>query len=136
MHDPANATLDSDGARSEERQRRSVLAPITILTLALVLVWVAAFFIPSGEYTLDESGSPVAGSFREIESPLDFGDRVWDLLLAPINGLYGIQDPEGQVGPFNRGKMSCSCLTRSYHKCTLSAWLLRPSPSTSRRTRS
>lgn len=28
------------------------------------------------------------------------------MLLAPVNGLYGIQDPEtGQVGPFNRGAM-------------------------------
>jgi len=35
-------------------------APITILTLGLVAVWVAACFIPSGEYQLDAGGSPIA----------------------------------------------------------------------------
>jgi uncharacterized ion transporter superfamily protein YfcC len=81
-------------------------APITILALVLVAVWVAACFIPSGEYQLDAGGSPIAGSFKQIPPPLDIGNRVRDLLLAPVNGLYGIQDPAtGQVGPFNRGKM-------------------------------
>ena len=37
---------------------------------------------------------------------MDFRERVSDLLLAPVNGLYGIQDPAtGMVGPFNQGLM-------------------------------
>ena len=49
---------------------------------------------------------PIAGSFKYVHSPLDFDGRLQDLLLAPVNGMYGIQDPEtGQVGPFNTGKM-------------------------------
>jgi uncharacterized ion transporter superfamily protein YfcC len=81
-------------------------SPLTILTLVLVLVWIATFFIPAGEYRLDPTGSPIAGSFHAIEPPLDFAGRVRDLFLAPINGLYGIKDPAtGQVGPFNSGAM-------------------------------
>ena len=46
------------------------------------------------------------GSFRYVNFPLDLDGRIQDLLLAPVNGMYGIQDPEtGQVGPFNRGAM-------------------------------
>jgi uncharacterized ion transporter superfamily protein YfcC len=72
----------------------------------LLAVWIAAFFIPSGEFQRDESGSPIAGSYGQIEPPLDTAGRIRDLLLAPVNGLYGIQDPEtGQVGPFNSGLM-------------------------------
>ncbi len=81
-------------------------APITILTLVLILVWAATFFIPSGQFQLDAGGSPIAGSFRNIAPPLDLEGRIRDLLLAPINGLYGIQDTAtGQVGPFNSGVM-------------------------------
>jgi uncharacterized ion transporter superfamily protein YfcC len=97
---------DPSSAGEAPRKRAGFPAPITILTLVLVLVWFAAFFIPAGQYQLDASGSPIAGSFKNIDPPLDFAGRVWDLLLAPVNGLYGIQDPAtGQVGPFNCGAM-------------------------------
>ena len=75
-----------------EKRKGAFPAPVTILTAVLILVWIAAFFIPSGEYTHDPSGSPVAGSFRNVDPPLDFKGRVEDLMLAPVNGMYGIQD--------------------------------------------
>ncbi len=94
------------GQTDAAKKKRGFPAPITILLAVLLLVWLAAFFIPSGAYQLDAAGSPIAGSFQVIPSPLDFSDRVRELLLAPVNGLYGIQDPAtGQVGPFNRGAM-------------------------------
>ena len=94
------------GEASGARRKRGFPAPVTILTFVLVLVWIAAFFIPSGEYRHDPAGSPVAGSFRYVKPPLDFKGRVQDLLLAPVNGMYGIQDAKtGQVGPFNTGAM-------------------------------
>jgi hypothetical protein len=49
----------------------------------------ATFLIPSGEYPLDDGRNPIAGSFETIESFLDFSGRVRDLLLDPVNGLYG-----------------------------------------------
>ena len=92
--------------RSAAQRKHGFPAPVTILTFVLIAVWVAAFFIPSGKYKFDASGSPIAGSFRYVDPPLDFEGRLQDLLLAPVNGMYGIQDPEtGQVGPFNRGAM-------------------------------
>jgi uncharacterized ion transporter superfamily protein YfcC len=108
MSETRSATAKPDGCPTGESPKDKVgfPAPITILTLVLVLVWLAAFFIPSGQYQLDASGSPIPGSFKTIHSPLDFTGRVRDLLLAPVNGLYGIQDPATrQVGPFNHGTM-------------------------------
>src|ERR1700756_5754569 len=102
---PDNRGNTSPSAAGEKR-KRGFPAPVTILTFVLILVWIAAFFIPSGQYELDGSGSPIARSFRYVALPLDFGGRVQDLLLAPVNGMYGVQDPEtGMVGPFNRGTM-------------------------------
>jgi uncharacterized ion transporter superfamily protein YfcC len=91
-------------AEPEEKPKRGFPHPLTILVLVTLLVWVVAMFIPAGQYQVDEEGRPIAGSFEEIDSPLDASERVQDLLLAPVNGLYGIQDPEtGQIGPFNTG---------------------------------
>jgi uncharacterized ion transporter superfamily protein YfcC len=86
--------------------KRGFPHPLTILTAVLVLVWIATLFIPSGEYQIGEDGRPIPGSFQEIDSPLDGSERVEDLLLSPVNGMYGIRDPEtGQVGPFNSGSL-------------------------------
>jgi uncharacterized ion transporter superfamily protein YfcC len=99
-------TQDTSTEESRDKRKRGFPAPVTILTFVLILVWIAAFFIPSGQYKLDASGSPIPGSFRNIAPPLDFDGRIQDLLLAPVNGMYGIQDPNtGQVGPFNKGTM-------------------------------
>lgn len=97
---------NSASISGSEKNRRTFPAPLTILLFVLLLVWLAALLIPSGQYQLDASGSLIAGSFQIIPSPLDLEGRVRDLLLAPVNGLYGIQDPAtGMVGPFNSGSM-------------------------------
>ncbi len=67
---------------------------VTTLALVTVLVWVAALFIPAGAYEHDADGAPIPGSYQQIPSPLTFGERVQQLVLAPVNGLYGLQDPE------------------------------------------
>lgn len=99
---PGNAAPDDTGGKP----KRGFPSPLAVLLLVIVGVWLLALVIPSGEYQLDDAGSPIPSSFQEIESPMDFGERVEDLVLSPINGLYGIQDPEtGHVGPFNRGAL-------------------------------
>ena len=50
--------------------------------------------------------SPSPGSYSEIDSPQDFSERVGDFFLAPVNGLYGLQNPEtGVVHPFGVGSL-------------------------------
>lgn len=85
---------------------RSFPSALTVLALVTVLIWIAAFFIPPGEFQLDEDGSPIAGTYQRIDDPQTFGERVEDLVTAPVNGLYGIVDPDsGAVGPFNSGPL-------------------------------
>ncbi len=67
-----NGSLNGNNASalpSGEKRKRGFPAPITILTLVLIIVWFVAFFIPSGQYKLDGAGSPVAGTFRYVDSP-------------------------------------------------------------------
>jgi len=92
---------------TETRPKRSLTFPSAITTLAIVavVVWVAALVIPSGRYQHDADGSPVPGSFEQVDSPLTFGERVQQLVLSPVNGLYGVQDGDGTVDTENIGRL-------------------------------
>lgn len=76
--------------------KRKFRFPGAVATLAIVtvLVWVAALFVPSGRYQTDADGSPIPGTYERIPSPLSFSERVQQLLLAPVNGIYGLRNPE------------------------------------------
>ena len=79
---------------------------LTVLVIVTLIVWVAAFLIPSGSYEHDESGVPTPGSYQRVDSPQAFDERVGDFFLAPVNGLYGLQDLEtGFVRPFGAGTL-------------------------------
>lgn len=79
---------------------------VTVLAIVAVLVWLAALVIPSGQYQVDDDGAPIAGSYERVDSPLSFGERVVQLILAPINGVYGVQDLDsGVVDTENLGRL-------------------------------
>jgi uncharacterized ion transporter superfamily protein YfcC len=89
-----------------EKKGFSFPSTMTVLVIVTFLVWLAAFLVPSGAYQHDENGVPQPGSYQRIDSPQDFGERVGDFFLAPVNGLYGLQDPEtGVVLPFGVGRL-------------------------------
>ncbi|MFF3209886.1 YfcC family protein [Streptomyces sp. NPDC002886] len=79
---------------------------LTILAIVTVAIWLLAFLIPAGEYDRDDSGSPVSGTYHRVDGTQSFTDRLNDLFLSPVNGLYGLQDPKtGQVGPTLSGDL-------------------------------
>ncbi|MGW6694261.1 YfcC family protein [Rhodococcus sp. NPDC054953] len=105
------AQSNSEDAASQENtgteaRQRSFPSALTVLALVAVVVWLIAFVVPSGQYQRDPDGNPIAGSYQRIDPPLDFWGRLGDLLMSPVNGLYGIQDTEtGQVAADNTGDL-------------------------------
>ncbi|WP_030156637.1 YfcC family protein [Glycomyces sp. NRRL B-16210] len=78
----------------------------TVLAVVTLAVWILTFVIPPGQYDLDDDGRPVQGSYAQIDGDQSFGDRLYDLFVSPVNGLYGIQDPAtGLVAPGNTGDL-------------------------------
>src|SRR5688500_4038916 len=83
---------------------------LTVLSIVLAAVWLASFVIPSGVYDLDDDGSPIPGTYHGLPSCSGAGEsevcvdkslpeqfiKLWD---APPNGLYGIENARGFVGP-------------------------------------
>jgi uncharacterized ion transporter superfamily protein YfcC len=93
-----------DEPEAEPRRFRFPSA-FTVLAIVAVAVWVLAMIIPAGQYRTKD-GAPVPGTYHHVASPMNFSQRVDDLLLAPVNGLYGIQDSEtGFVGPDKVGTL-------------------------------
>ena len=75
----------------------------TILFLLIILVAIGTWFIPAGQYDLNEDGEPIPGTYHRVESN---PQRILvDGLEAPINGLYGIEDETGFVSVYNSGDL-------------------------------
>ncbi|HEY6607933.1 MAG TPA: YfcC family protein [Candidatus Limnocylindria bacterium] len=92
-------------APSADPPRRGLSLPsaYTILFALIVLVAIATWIIPAGAYDLDENGQPIPGTYSEVEpNPQRI---VVDSLLAPINGLYGIEDEAGTISVWNSGEL-------------------------------
>ncbi|MFI6938824.1 YfcC family protein [Streptomyces sp. NPDC050418] len=95
-------------APEQEPQKKKFTFPsaLTVLAIVTLAVWLLAFLVPSGEYDRDENGSPVEGTYKRVPSGQSFVDRLNDLFLSPVNGLYGVQDTKtGQVGPDMEGAL-------------------------------
>ena len=75
----------------------------TVLFILLIVVVIATWFIPAGKYDVDEEGSPVPGTYHEVErNPQKL---ISDTLLAPIEGMYGLQGEDGSVSVYNSGDL-------------------------------
>jgi uncharacterized ion transporter superfamily protein YfcC len=74
------------------KQKKKFEFPSAVTTLAIVtfLVWFAALFIPAGKYEVDADGGTIPGTYQQVPSPLTFWESVQQLILAPINGIYGL----------------------------------------------
>jgi uncharacterized ion transporter superfamily protein YfcC len=88
----------------EGKSRFTLPSAYTILFALIVLTAIATWIIPAGQYDLDTEGSPIPGTYHEIDAHPQ--RIIVDSLKAPINGMYGIEDPTtGQIDVFNTGTL-------------------------------
>jgi uncharacterized ion transporter superfamily protein YfcC len=89
---------------AEPRRGFSLPSAYTILFALIVLMAIATYIIPAGRYELDEDGQPIPGTYEQV--PQNPQRIVTDSLLAPINGLYGIENAEdGSISVWNSGEL-------------------------------
>ncbi len=97
------------GTQQEERSPRRFRFPsaFTVLFVVTIAVWLLAFIIPTGAYKIAEAtGRPIPGSYHHVDAGLSFMDRVMQLFLSPINGLYGVEASDGGfIGPYESGEL-------------------------------
>jgi uncharacterized ion transporter superfamily protein YfcC len=92
------------GAPPARRRRQFTLpSAYTILFALIVLMAIATWLIPAGAYKLDKEGAPIPGTYHTVKSN---PQRILiDSLTAPINGLYGIENEEGNINYYNSGTL-------------------------------
>ncbi len=103
--EPAGLNGGGDGPPDAPAESRFTLpSAYTILFALIVITALATWIIPAGRYALDEEGSPLPGTYEEVESSPS--RIIVDSLEAPINGMYGIEDAEtGNIDVFNSGEL-------------------------------
>lgn len=94
--------VEADVAEAEpEKKGFRFPTAFTVLVVVLLAVWALSFVVKPGSYDYVDCGEgtvkPVPGSYHPIELDSDFGQRLYDLWLAPVNGLYGIQPEQAEV---------------------------------------
>jgi len=75
----------------------------TILFALIVVVAIATWFIPAGEYDVNEEGEPIPGTYQEVEK--NEQRILTDGLMAPVNGMYGIEGEDGSISVYNSGEL-------------------------------
>lgn len=83
----------ADNAGTAPKRRLAFPSAFTVLIGVTVMVWALTFVLPAGRYDTKD-GSPVPGTYRSVEVTTGFWDRLKDLFLSPVNGLYGVTDAQ------------------------------------------
>src|SRR5688500_7648164 len=87
----------------EGRRGFALPSAYTILFVLIVITAFATWIIPAGAYELDPDGEPIPGTYHQVDpNPQRI---VLDSLMAPINGLYGIEGEDGSISVWNSGDL-------------------------------
>src|SRR5688572_630321 len=91
------------GDGPSDRRGFSLPSAYTILFILIVITAIATWIIPAGAYDLDPDGEPIPGTYHQVDpNPQRI---VVDSLMAPINGLYGIEAEDGSISVWNSGEL-------------------------------
>jgi len=88
---------------TEEKKGFKFPTAYTILFILIIVVVIATWFVPAGQYELNEAGEPIPGSYHEVESNPQ--RIIADGLMAVVNGTYGIQGEDGSINVYNFGEL-------------------------------
>jgi len=92
---------NTDDSAGKPKRRFKFPTAFTVLFFVLVLVWILTFIIPPGSYSYVScdggTPKPIPGTFGAVKVDLSFQERLYDLWVSPVNGLYGIRTPAEAV---------------------------------------
>ncbi len=93
----ADTQARPDDTTAEPKRRFKFPTAFTVLFFVLVLVWILTFIIPPGTYSYVscDAGAPkpIPGTYHSITVNRSVQERLYDLWVSPVNGLYGIRTP-------------------------------------------
>jgi len=98
-------TRTTEAEQTPSRRKFTFPSAFTVLFVVTIAVWLLAFIVPTGTYD-QKDGAPVPGSYHHVDAGLSFMDRLMELFISPINGLYGVENLDtGFIGPYETGEL-------------------------------
>ena len=93
----ADTQARPEDSTAEPKRRFKFPTAFTVLFFVLVLVWILTFIIPPGTYSYVSCDAgppkPIPGTYHSITVNRSVQERLYDLWVSPVNGLYGIRTP-------------------------------------------
>ncbi len=97
----ADTQARPEDTTAEPKRKFKFPTAFTVLFFVLVLVWVLTFVITPGSYSYVScdggAPKPIPGTFATVKLDLSFQQRLYDLWVSPVNGLYGVRTPSEVV---------------------------------------
>ena len=89
-------------ATEKPKKKFSFPTAFTILLGLIIVFALLTFIIPAGQYDYNAEGQPIPGTYHTVPpNP----QRLKDAIMAPINGMYGIQGSTGNISIYNSGDL-------------------------------
>jgi uncharacterized ion transporter superfamily protein YfcC len=88
---------------AEEKKGFHFPSAYTILFILIIIVAIATWIVPAGQYELNDEGEPIPGSYHPVESNPQ--RIIADGLMAIVNGTYGLQAEDGTISVYNFGEL-------------------------------
>ena len=78
----------------EQKKKIKMPNTYTLLFLIIVVIAILTWIIPGGKYQTASNGKVIAGTYEVIKSN---PQGIWDVFMAPINGLLGTKITPGAI---------------------------------------
>ncbi len=88
---------------AEEKKGFKFPSAYTILFILIIIVAIATWIVPAGQYEVNEAGEPIPGSYHSVDSNPQ--RIIADGLMAIVNGTYGLQADDGTISVYNAGEL-------------------------------
>lgn len=88
---------------AEEKKGFRFPSAYTILFILIIIVAVATWIVPAGQYDVNEAGEPLPGTYHPVDSNPQ--RIIADGLMAIVNGTYGLQADDGTISVYNSGDL-------------------------------
>ena len=90
-------------ANKKEKEGFKFPTAYTILFILIIIVVIATWLVPAGQYDLNDEGQPIPGTYHQVESNPQ--RIIADGLMAIVSGTYGIQGEDGTISVYNFGEL-------------------------------
>lgn len=79
---------------SQKKKRFNMPSSYTVLFLIILVIAILTWFVPAGEYQVDEAGNILSGSYQVTEQN---PQGLWDVFMAPVKGMIGTETTPGAI---------------------------------------